>query len=104
MIRITNEEKIGSYGRPYGFGFLYILKHGLGGGVLPNDVKVLKSVDLDSYYTAVWLDRALEYDELKEYDIPSETELSKYKERSNFYDYVSEEDEKKFATMYIGKV
>lgn len=85
MIRIVNE---GAYGREVGNGYLYILKHGLGGGVLPRDVEILKTVDLDNGFTAIWIDRPLERDELDEYDIPSETQLNVYKKRSNFDKYV----------------
>lgn len=60
--------------RPY----LYIFKHGIGPGTIPNDVSIVKVKDLPNYYTAVWLDRFLTTSELKKYDIPSETEINKY--------------------------
>jgi hypothetical protein len=59
-------------------GYLYIFKHGVGPGTLPKDVNVIRSKDLPNYYTAVWLDRFLTADELKQYDIPSETEINRY--------------------------
>ena len=58
--------------RPY----LYIFKHGIGPGTLPRDVEVIKTKDLPNYYTAVWLDRFLTTDELRQYDIPSETRIN----------------------------
>lgn len=65
-------------------GYLYILKHGIGPGTIPRDVTVVKTKDLPNYYTAVWLDRFLSADELKEYDIPSETDINKYLGRINY--------------------
>lgn len=65
-------------------GYLYIFKHGVGPGTIPNDVKVVKWKDLPNYYTAVWLDRWLDNDELKQYDIPSETEINKYLDRIGY--------------------
>lgn len=49
--------------------YRYLTKHGLGPGTLPKDVKLVKWEDLDNYYTAIWTDRFLTTDELKEYDI-----------------------------------
>lgn len=60
----------------YRTGYLYLLKHGIGPGTLPKDVTVLKTMDLPHGFTAVWLDSVLTTDELKEYDIPSETQLN----------------------------
>lgn len=65
-------------------GYLYILKHGIGPGTIPRDVTVIKTKDLPNYYTAVWLDRFLSADELKQYDIPSETDINKYLGRINY--------------------
>lgn len=65
-------------------GYLYILKHGIGPGTIPRDVTVVKTKDLPNYYTAVWLDRFLTADELREYDIPSETDINKYLGRINY--------------------
>ena len=59
-------------------GYLYIFKHGIGPGTIPDDVKVVKMKDLPNYYTAVWLDRFLTTDELKQYDIPDETRINDY--------------------------
>ena len=59
-------------------GYLYIFKHGIGPGTIPNDVKVVKVKDLPNYYTAVWLDRFLTDEELKQYDIPDETRINDY--------------------------
>lgn len=61
----------------YRTGYLYLLKHGMGPGTLPKDATVLKSMDLPHGFTAVWLDSVLTTDELKEYDIPSETQLTR---------------------------
>lgn len=59
-------------------GYLYIFKHGIGPGTIPSGVSVVKTKDLPNYLTAVWLDRFLTADELKQYDIPSETEINRY--------------------------
>lgn len=59
-------------------GYLYIFKHGIGPGTIPSDVKVVKVKDLPNYYTAVWLDRFLTDEELKQYDIPDETRINDY--------------------------
>lgn len=58
--------------RPY----LYIFKHGIGPGTLPKDVGIVRTKDLPSGYTAVWLDRFLTTSELRQYDIPSETRIN----------------------------
>lgn len=65
-------------------GYLYILKHGIGPGTIPRDVTVVKTKDLPNYYIAVWLDRFLTAEELKQYDIPSETDINKYLSRINY--------------------
>lgn len=57
--------------------YKYVLKHGLGPGTLPKDVTIGKVEDGD-YYDIVYLDRPLTKEELKFYDIPSETEMDKY--------------------------
>ena len=72
-----------SYTAPKG-GYLYIFKHGVGPGTIPNDVKVIKWKDLPNYYTAVWLDRFLTTDELRRYDIPSETDINYYLDRIGY--------------------
>ena len=59
--------------RPY----LYVLKHGLGPGTLPRDVEIIKTDEYNGY-TLVWLDRFLTTSELREYDIPSESNLERY--------------------------
>lgn len=56
--------------------YLYIFKHGIGPGTIPRDIEVIKTKDLPNGYTAVWLNRFLTYDELKQYDIPSETRIN----------------------------
>lgn len=66
--------------RPY----LYIFKHGIGPGTLPRDVEVIKTKDLPNYYTAVWLDRFLTTDELRQYDIPSETRINELLDRIGY--------------------
>lgn len=64
--------------RKYG-PYKYVVKHGLGPGMLPKDVEIVKYEDLPNGKTAIWLDRFLTTKELKEYDIPSETTLSEGK-------------------------
>lgn len=65
-------------------GYLYIFKHGVGPGTIPKDVAFLREKDLPNGYTAVWLDRFLTADELKAYDIPSETEINYYLDRIGY--------------------
>lgn len=65
-------------------GYLYIFKHGIGPGTMPNDVTILKEKDLPNYYTAVWLDRFLTTSELKQYDIPSETRINELLDRIDY--------------------
>lgn len=65
-------------------GYLYIFKHGIGPGTIPSDVSVVRTKDLPNYLTAVWLDRFLTADELKQYDIPSETEINRYLDRIGY--------------------
>lgn len=63
--------------RDSSFPYFYVLKHGFGPGTLPRGVKVGRVEDYKGYIV-VWLDRPLSSDELKQYDIPSETMLRKY--------------------------
>lgn len=63
-------------------GYLYLTKHGLGPGTLPKDVKLLDSKELDSYITAIWVDRFLTSKELEDYDIYPETEIDTVLERN----------------------
>jgi len=65
-------------------GYLYIFKHGIGPGTIPSGVSVVRTKDLPNYLTAVWLDRFLTADELKQYDIPSETEINRYLDRIGY--------------------
>lgn len=65
-------------------GYLYIFKHGIGPGTIPDDVKVVKVKDLPNYYTAVWLDRFLTTPELKQYDIPDETRITELLNRIGY--------------------
>lgn len=65
-------------------GYLYIFKHGIGPGTIPNDVSVVKVKDLPNYYTAVWLDRFLTTDELRQYDIPDETRINELLDRIGY--------------------
>lgn len=60
-----------------GYPYLYVLKHGYGPGTLPRDVEVGRVEDYNGY-TLVWLDRFLTTSELRDYDIPSETQLDRY--------------------------
>lgn len=64
--------------------YLYIFKHGIGPGTLPEGVNVVKTKDLPNYYTAVWLDRFLTTDEMKQYDIPFETDINYYLDRIGY--------------------
>lgn len=63
--------------RDSSFPYMYVLTHGFGPGTLPRGVKVGRVEDYKGY-TVVWLDRPLSTDELKQYDIPSETYLRRY--------------------------
>ncbi len=65
-------------------GYLYIFKHGIGPGTMPSDVHIVKVKDLPNYYTAVWLDSFLTTDELKQYDIPFETDIKYYLDRIGY--------------------
>lgn len=56
-----------------GKSYAYRVKHGLGGGTLPDDVKIKKYEELNNGWVIVYLDRPLTYKELDFYDIPSET-------------------------------
>jgi hypothetical protein len=62
-------------------GYKYYLKHGVGPGTLPRDVKVLDQKDLPNYMTIVWLDRPLSSEELDYYDVPSETRNREFAQR-----------------------
>ena len=64
--------------------YLYIFKHGIGPGTIPDDVNVVRVKDLPNYYTAVWLDRFLTTDELRQYDIPSETRITELLDRIGY--------------------
>ena len=74
-IEASKFDGIPGYTPPKG-GYLYIFKHGIGPGTIPDDVGVIKVKDLPNYYTAVWLDRFLTTPELKQYDIPDETRIN----------------------------
>lgn len=74
-IKASRYDNVPGYKTPEG-GYLYILKHGIGPGTLPSDVEIIKTKDLPNYYTAVWLSDFLTTDELKKYDIPSETRIN----------------------------
>jgi len=65
-------------------GYLYIFKHGIGPGTMPSDAHIVKVKDLPNYYTAVWLDRFLTTDEMKQYDIPFETDINYYLDRIGY--------------------
>lgn len=74
-IKASRYDNVPGYKAPEG-GYLYIFKHGIGPGTLPKDVEIIKTKDLPNYYTAVWLNDFLTTDELKKYDIPSETRIN----------------------------
>lgn len=63
--------------RDSSFPYMYVLTHGFGPGTIPRGVNVGRVEDYKGY-TIVWLDRPLSTDELKQYDIPTETYLRKY--------------------------
>ena len=63
--------------RDSSFPYFYVLTHGFGPGTIPRGVHVGRVEDYKGY-TVVWLDRPLSSDELRQYDIPSETMLIKY--------------------------
>lgn len=49
--------------------YRYVTKHGLGPGMMPKDVTLIRSEDLDNYKTAIYIDRPLSKEELDYYDI-----------------------------------
>lgn len=67
-----------SYNRYANDGFKYVLKHGIGPGTIPSDVGIIRTQCWDNGLSFIWADRVLSGEELKKFDIPSETELSKY--------------------------
>ena len=78
-------------------GYMYILKHGYGPGVLPKDVVVIQGWDLPNGYTVVVTDKFMDNEELSEYDIPDETKIASMLNRNHikaerrsdgFYDLV----------------
>ena len=71
-IRCNGNPNCISYGKVAGEGFQYILRHGVGPGTLPSDVGIIREVDLSNFYTVVYLDRVLEADEMKKYEISNE--------------------------------
>ena len=78
-------------------GYMYVLKHGYGPGVLPKDVVVIQGWDLPNGYTVVVTDKFMDNEELSEYDIPDETKIDSMLNRNHikaerrsdgFYDLV----------------
>ena len=78
-------------------GYMYVLKHGYGPGVLPKDVVVIQGWDLPNGYTVVVTDKFMDNEELSEYDIPDETKIASMLNRNHikaerrsdgFYDLV----------------
>lgn len=72
-------------------GYLYFLKHGIGPGTLPKDVEIIQGWDIEGGNTLVTLDRFLTSKELREFDIPSETQL-KYRLADRDYHYENRPD------------
>lgn len=72
-----NRNRI-SYGRPANDGYKYYMKHGIGPNTIPSDVGIIRVKSWDNGMTFAWLDCVLSTDELVKFDIPSESELSKY--------------------------
>ena len=65
-------------------GYMYILKHGLGPGTLPKDVNIIQIWSLPNGYTVVTLDKFMDNDDLDEFDIPDETQLTNRLARAGF--------------------
>ena len=63
---------------------MYILKHGLGPGTLPKDVNIIQIWSLPNGYTVVTLDKFMDNDDLDEFDIPDETQLTDRLTRAGF--------------------
>lgn len=82
-IKASRYDNVPGYKAPTG-GYLYIFKHGIGPGTMPDDVHIVRVKDLPNYYTAVWLSDFLTTDELKKYDIPAETEINRYLNRIGY--------------------
>lgn len=82
-IKASRYDNVPGYKAPTG-GYLYIFKHGIGPGTMPKDVEIVKTKDLPNGYTAVWLSDFLTTDELKKYDIPAETEITRYLNRIGY--------------------
>lgn len=82
-IKASRYDNVPGYKAPEG-GYLYIFKHGIGPGTLPKDVEIIKTKDLPNGYTAVWLSDFLTTDELKKYDIPSETRINELLDRIGY--------------------
>ena len=84
MVKIISDIKCGgdpnriSYGKKAGNGFQYVLKHGVGPGTLPSGVGIIREVDLSNFISVVYLDRVLESDEMKKFDIPNESDNKYY--------------------------
>lgn len=82
-IKASRYDNVPGYKAPTG-GYLYIFKHGIGPGTMPDDVHIVRVKDLPNGYTAVWLSDFLTTDELKKYDIPAETEINRYLNRIGY--------------------
>ena len=72
-------------------GYLYLLKHGYGPGTLPKDVDIVQGWDIEGGNTIIVINRPLTSKELREYDIPSETQL-KYRLADRDYHYENRPD------------
>lgn len=63
--------------------YMYFTKHGIGPGMLPNDVKVIDWYDVNDYITVIYTNRFLTTQELSYYDIYPETVNDKLLDKYN---------------------
>lgn len=93
--------------RMYAHGpYKYITKHGIGPGTLPKDVNLVKWEDLDNYYTAIWTDRFLTTQELKDYDIYPESiqnieDIPGFARKKNVFESLTNEDVDKLSELSL---
>lgn len=93
--------------RMYAHGpYRYITKHGIGPGTLPKDVNLVKWEDLDNYYTAIWTDRFLTTQELKDYDIYPENiqnieDIPGFARKKNVFESLTNEEVDKLSELSL---
>lgn len=107
MKRVIRANKLQS-----GKGFSYILKHGLGPGTLPKDVEIIDHTE-DGYKDIIWLNRRLNADELKYYDIkPYGVAINVMEARKDYggaydidpYSYFTKDDLMEVAYELVDKI